>query len=119
MQKEDISSKLKKLVQFLPSTKVAPANKFTTKHKKPCQIWRSLRQNLKTINQINHRYLTSSTHISPNFQFCVVKLELLKKSSEFLLLGVSNNILVLRFMESNVFNCVKAPKVLKSKDGSC
>ena len=90
-------------IKLSPSTKMnSGVNKFTTKHQKLCQYLRALWQNKKTISQINHRYLESVTHILSIFQsFVVVKLKLMRKSSDFLLSDVTNIILVLKFMESN------------------
>ena len=41
------------------------------------------------------------------------------KSSDFLLLGVTDITLVLRFMKSNKFYDVQTAKVVTSKDVSC
>ena len=54
------------------------------------------------------------------FNFFVVKLQLLRKSSDFLFLaGVTNITLVLRFMISNKFYYFQTAKVVNSKDVSC
>ena len=56
------------------------------------------------------------------FKFFVVKLRLLRKLSDILLLGVTNTTLVLRFMKSNKFYYVQTAKVvnfLVVKDVSC
>ena len=57
-------------------------------------------------------------YFAKRFKFFVVKLKLLRKSSNFLLLGVTNIILVLRFMNNNKFYNVKTVKVVNSKDVS-
>ena len=46
------------------------------------------------------------------FKFFVVKLRLLRKSSDVLLVDVTNTTLVLRFMKSNKFYYVKTAKVV-------
>ena len=51
--------------------------------------------------------------------FFFVKLELLNKSSAFMILGVTNVTLVSRFMKSNKFYCVQTAKVANSKNVSC
>ena len=57
--------------------------------------------------------------ILPKFSdFFVAKLKLLRKSSDVLLLGVTNITLVLRFMKSNKFHYVQTTKVVNSKDVS-
>ena len=57
-------------------------------------------------------------YFAKRFKFFVAKLKLLRKSSNFLLLGVTNIILVLRFMNNNKFYNVKTVKVVNSKDVS-
>ena len=57
-------------------------------------------------------------YFAKRFKFFVVKLKLLRKSSNFLLLGVTNIILVLRFLNNNKFYNVKTVKVVNSKDVS-
>ena len=69
---------------------------------------------------MNQRYLESITHTSPTFHFFfVLKLKLMTKSSDFLLLGVTDITLVLRFVKSNKFYDVQTAKVVTSKDVSC
>ena len=57
------------------------------------------------------------------FLFCqtffFIKLQLLNKSSAFMILGVTNVTLVSRFMKSNKFFCVQTAKVANSKNVSC
>ena len=53
------------------------------------------------------------------FEFFVVKLRLLRKSSEILLLGVDNTTSVSRFMKSNKFFYVQTAKVVNSNNVSC
>ena len=53
------------------------------------------------------------------FKIFVVILRLLRKSSDILLLVVTNTTLVLRFMKSNKFYYVQTAKVLNSKGVSC
>ena len=75
-----------------------------------------LSETLKTISQRNHRILALSY---PYFANVIVKLKLLRKSSEFLLLGVINITLVLRFVKRNKFYCVQTAKVVDLKDFRC
>ena len=50
------------------------------------------------------------------FKFFVVKLKLLRRSSDSLLLGMTNITLVLRFVTSNKFYYVQAVKVVNLKE---
>ena len=52
------------------------------------------------------------------FFFFAVKLRLFRKSSDVLLLGLTNITLVLRFKKSNKFYCVQTAKVVNSKEAS-
>ena len=62
------------------------------------------------VSSINYPYFAEI------FNFFVVKLRLLRKSSEVLLLGGTNIILVLRFIKSDKFFCAQTAKVVNSKD---
>ena len=59
---------------------------------------------------INKPYFTKFSN------FVVAKLKLLLKLSDFLLLGVTNIVLVLRFKKTNKFYCFYAAKIVKSKE---
>ena len=74
---------------------------------------------MKTISQIDHSYLASTTHILQTFQNFCCKIKIAEKSSDVLLLGVTNMILMLRFMKISKFYFVHAHKVVKSKDVIC
>ena len=58
-------------------------------------------------------------HFANIFNFFVVKFKLFRKSSDVLLLGVTNITFVLRFKKSNKFYYVKTDKVVNSKGASC
>ena len=58
---------------------------------------------MKTISMINHRNLASTTHIHQRFTFFVVKMKLLRNSSGFLLLGVTNITLMLKVVSATFF----------------
>lgn len=57
----------------------------TTNLVRCCDLW----DKIKTISLRNHRYLALTTYISPTFHIFVVKLKLLRKLSNFLLLYVT------------------------------
>ena len=109
MQSECLTHYLKELEQLniSPSAKSAFADEFCKK---------VLRYPSKKVPSISYPYFVRS------FKLFVVKLRLLRKSSEILLLGVTNTTLVLRFMKSNKFYYVQTAKVvniLVVKDVSC
>ena len=87
-------------------------NNYNYKYQKQCQMLQSLRK--RKTSQTNFRNLASSTHISPFFQFSVLKLKL-RKSRNFLLVCVSFTSLVLAFKKSHQFFFVQAAKIIKSK----
>ena len=73
---------------------------------------------IKAISQINHRYQASTTHNASMFQIFVVKLKLLKISSGFIVVSVTNIILVLRFMQRSKIYCDRTAKIVTSKSVS-
>ena len=61
----------------------------------------------------------SYPYLAKIFKFFVVKLRLLRKLSDILLLGATYTTLVLRLMKSNKFYDVQTAKIVNSKDVSC
>ena len=88
-----------------PSTKSATADEYFKKVPR-----------YKKVPSINYWYFAK------RFKFFVVKLRLLRKSSDILLLGMTNTTLVLRFTKSNKLYYVQTAEVanvLVVKDVSC
>ena len=114
MQTECVIPQLKELEQLKlsPSTKSAAADKFITQKYKLKQT--KPRNNVKGWDYFDHHQI---------FIFCqnyfVVKLKLLRNSSDFLVLDVINITFVLRFVKSNKFYYVKTTKVIDWTSFSC
>ena len=101
-------------MKHLPSITSAAAKKNITKNtRSSVECWDHSDKIKGTLKSINYPYFAKV------FRFFVVKLKLLRKSSDFLLLGVTKITLVLRFMNSNGFYYVQTTKVVNSKDVNC
>ena len=74
----------------------------------------------KTISQINHRYVASTTNISFSYQIFCCKIKIAEKIKWLFAFGFDWNIIsLLRVKKSNNVCYVQAAKIVKSKDASC